>query len=103
MGKRSDPLAVHGDEGGAARGDDAGDALLLELLQAVGRNRLDLRDDQGGPLLPYNLLDSVAVKHVDDMRAVGNLHGRRVIIAVDCDNLDPESLKLDGDFLAELA
>ena len=45
----------------------------------------------------------LAVEHGQGVAAVRDLHGRRVGIAVDDDDLDAESLQLDGDFLAQFA
>ena len=44
-----------------------------------------------------------AIEHVDHVRAMRDLHRRRVGVAIDRDHFAAEALQLDRDFLAELA
>ena len=101
-GEATDAFAVHGQPGGA-RGRDHVDAFALEFDQGRRVYRFDLGHDQVGLLERDQATDRGAVEHVDDMAAVGHLHGRCIGIAVDRDDLDGEALQLDRDFLAELA
>ncbi|MNV64700.1 hypothetical protein D3C71_1573560 [compost metagenome] len=43
------------------------------------------------------------VKHVQHMAAMGDLHGRRVGVAVGGDHFHAKTLQLDGHFLAQFA
>ena len=48
-------------------------------------------------------LQRIPVQHVDHVRAVRHLHGRRIRVAVDRNDLHAKALGLDGHFLAEFA
>ena len=34
---------------------------------------------------------------------MGDLHSRRILITIDCDDFDPEPLRLNGNFFAEFS
>ena len=100
-GEPADALAVHrqhGRTGGRHDTDPAG----LRLGEHVGRDRLDLGDDHVGALGGQQRTQRVGVEHVDDVRAVRDLHRRSTGVPVGRDDLDPETLQLDRDLLAEL-
>ena len=102
-GEPADAFAIHGQSRGA-RGRDDGEVLrLLELDQRRRRDRLDLRHDQVRPFALDDCAQRCAVEHVDDVRAMRDLHRRRVRVAIDRDHFAAEALQLDRDFLAELA
>ena len=86
---RSSPSArsYHGELGGERR-RDARVALLLQRHQRVRRDGLNLRHDKVGLLLGHDTADGVAVQHGEDVRAVGDLHGGGVLVAVAGDHLD---------------
>ena len=74
----------------------------LEFDQGRRGDGFHLRDD---PVRFFRFDDGPerrAVKHVDDMAAVGDMHGGRVGIAVHRNDFDAEALQFDDDFLAEL-
>ena len=76
---------------------------LLQLDQRRRRDRLDLRHDQLRSFALDERAQRGAVEHVDHMRAMRDLHRRRVRIAIDRDHFAAEALQFDRDFLAELA
>ncbi len=43
------------------------------------------------------------VRHVDHVRAMGDLVAWRILITIDRDDFDAEALQRDDDFLAEFA
>ena len=101
-GKGADALAVHRCLDGEGVGDDAHAALLVDT-QAVGRDRLDLGDDDVDVHGVENLAQGLRVAHVEDAGFVSNLHGGSVGVRVAGD--DSASVALQGDchFLAEFA
>ena len=62
----------------------------------------DLGYDQIGFFVGNQVAQRRRVKHVQRVRTMRDLHGGRVGVAVGGDHLDPETLQLDGDFLAQL-
>ena len=82
------------------RDDDP--ALGLEGDELLRGDRLDLGDDQVRSLVLDDLAQRDAIQHVDDVRAVRDLHRRCVRVAIARDDLDAEPLQLDHDLLAEL-
>jgi hypothetical protein len=58
---------------------------------------------QGRPVLPDRRAQQVGVEHGKDFARVGNLHRRRVGIAVACDDMAAEALGGDDELLTELA
>ena len=99
--KSPDALAVHGDLRGARRGND-GEAFGLKCAQCVRSNRLYFRDDQIRPLFFGNFPQSLSVQHIDDIGAVGDLHGGRIGIAVHGNDFDAQPLQLNHNFLTQL-
>ncbi|MNF05344.1 hypothetical protein D3C80_2050480 [compost metagenome] len=43
-----------------------------------------------------------AIEHVDDMAAMGDLHGWRIGVTVDCNHFNAKALQLDDHLLAQL-
>ena len=78
-------------------------ALALQIGQHRGVDRLDLRHDEVGPVLLDRRAQRGAVEHREDFARVGDLHGRRIGIAVAGDDPAAEPLGGDGEFAAELA
>lgn len=102
-GEAADAFAVHG-QARSARGRDHPQALFLfQLDQGFGVDGLDLRHHQVRPLLGDQRTQGHRVEHVDHVRAVRDLHGRRIGIAVSGDHFHAQPLQLDGHLLAEFA
>ena len=101
-GQATDALAIHGEVSGAGSRDHPV-AFCFQLHQRGSGNRFDLGHDQVGTLGLDDLAQRLGVEHGNHMTAVGDLHGRRIGVAVDGDHLDAEALQLDRDLLAELA
>jgi hypothetical protein len=79
------------------------EALLFELEQRVDVDRLDLGDDGVRPLpLDHGHQRPLAL-HVDRVGPVGDLHARRVRVAVDRHDLNAHPLRLDHRLLSQLA
>ena len=66
-------------------------------------DRLDLGDDEVGAMLLDRRAQRRAVEHREDFARVGDLHRRRVVVAVAGDDPAAEPLGGDGEFAAELA
>ena len=98
----TDALAVHGQPGCPRRGNDP-PALAFQVDKRRRGDGLDFRHDQMRLLRLDDAAQLTAVEHVDHVAAVGDLHPRRVGIAVHGDHLDAQALQLDHHFLAELA
>ena len=75
----------------------------LELGQRRGVDRLDLGDDDVGLVLLDRGAKRLAVEHREHLERVGDLHRRRVGIAVAGDDPAAEALGGDREFAAELA
>src|SRR5581483_10357285 len=101
-GETADAFAIHRQARGA-RGRHHRVALALELDQRRRVDRLDLGDDEVRLLFLDHAPDLGAVEHLDHVGAMRDLHRRRILIAIDRDALAAEALRLDDDFLAELA
>src|SRR5690606_24446711 len=104
--------AVHG-QARSARGRDHARSRIavvprllpfpLQRHQGLGVDRLDLRHHQLRLLALDHLAHRVAVEHVDDVAAMGDLHRRRVGVAIHRDHFDAEALQFDRHFLAQFA
>src|SRR5690349_1952173 len=75
----------------------------LDFNQGAGIDGLDFRYDDVRPLPHYQATQCLAIRHIDDMGAVGNLLARRVGITIHCDSFDAETLQGNDDLLAEFA
>ena len=98
----ADAVAVHGQlhRHGARR---HAPALLFEIAQGCGVDRLDFGHDDVGPVLLDRGAHPRAVKHGKDLARVGHLHRRRVVVAVAGHDPAAEPLGSDGEFAAEFA
>ena len=101
-GQPPDPLAVHRELCRACRRHDPY-ARRLHIREDCRRDGLDLGNDDVRPLEVDHRPQRDRVEHVDDVRAMGDLHGRGIRVPVDRDDLDAEALELDRDLLAQLA
>ena len=99
--KRPDPLAVHGEIHCSRRGHHI-EAPPFELHELLSGNSLDFGNYVGRVLLEHDALEGAGVEHGYDVRAVGDLHSRRVRVLVNRDNLEAESLELYCDLPPEL-
>ena len=63
----------------------------------------DLRHDVIGFFLFDQRAQALAVQHIDDVGAVGDLHRRGIGVAVDGDSFNAQTLTFDGDFFTQLA
>ena len=95
-------LAIHG-QAGRPRGRNYPESLRFEFNQTWRCNGLYFRHDEIGLFLPYQRFECVAVEHVYHMRAMRNLHGWRIGVAIHGYDLDAESLCLYCAFFAEFA
>ena len=100
-GEAADTFPVHGQPRGPGGRDDR-PALGLELQERRRVDRFDLRHDEVRLLGLDDRAQGGGVEHVDHVRAVGDLHGRRRGVAVDGDDFDAQALGLDDDLLAQL-
>jgi hypothetical protein len=87
----------------ARRRNDLGEPFAFDGGEHVGGDRLDLRHDDLRFFLLDEALQRRRVGHRDDVRAVRDLVPRRVGVAIDGDDLDPQPLEGDDDFLAQFA
>jgi hypothetical protein len=101
-GKPSDAFAVHR-QMRRTRARNHRKTFLLEPYQLRSSDGFDLGDDQVRPLRGNDAAQRRSIQHVHDMAAVSHLHRRRVVIPIDHDDLDAETLQLDDDFLSELS
>jgi hypothetical protein len=102
-GEATDAFAIHGQARGARGRDDPRDAFGFEFHQGLRADGLDLRHDQGGFPECDERADRGAIEHVQHVAAMGDLHRRRIGVAVGGDHLHPEALQLDRHFLAQFA
>ena len=77
--------------------------IALQLHQGLRVDRLDLRHDQMWLLLLDQRTQHRAIEHVQHVAAMRNLHRRCVCITSRRDYFHPETLQLQGDFLAQFA
>ena len=76
-------------------------AFALQGEQRIGGDRFDFRYDEVRLFAFYDLPQLCAVKHVDHVRAVGNLHAGRIRVPVDRDGFHAEPLHRDYDLFPE--
>lgn len=69
----------------------------------IGGDSFDLRHDVIGFFLFDQRAQALAVQHIDDVGAVGDLHRRGIGVAVDGDSFNAQTLTFDGDFFTQLA
>ena len=98
----ADTLTVHGQECGLGRRDDV-EAFLFQLHQGRSGNGLHLRDDVVRLFRLDDFAQFLTVEHVDDMAAMGDLHGRRIRITVHRNDLHAETLEFNDDFLTQFS
>ncbi|OMP13167.1 hypothetical protein COLO4_02163 [Corchorus olitorius] len=101
-GEATDAFAIHGQLGGAGGGHH-GVALAFQLHQGGGGDGFDFRHDEVRLLALDHCAQGGTVEHVDDVAAVGDLHGRGIGVAIHGDDLDAQALQFDDDFLAQFA
>ena len=89
--------------GGTGGRDDFGQCFAFDVQQGGRGDGFDFRYHQCRPFLLDQRAQRRPVGHGDDVAAVGNLHGRRMWIAIDGDDFTAEALQGDGDLLAEFA
>ena len=101
-GKTAYALAVHCEPcGTCGRGHVI--SLFFKLAQCVGRDCLDLGDDMVGSLQFDDFAESLPVKHIEHMAAMGYLHGGRIGITVTGYHLHTVALQFNRHFLTEFS
>ena len=101
-GEFADAVAVHGQLDRFGRGRDA-PAFLFQLCQSLGVDRLDFGDDHVGLVRLDRRPQRPAVEHREDLASIGDLHRRRILVAVAGDHPAAEPLGGDSEFPAEFA
>ena len=102
MGQITDRAAVHGEVHRPGARDHA-HALLFELVQTLGTNGLDLRDDDVRLVLFDCGFERVAVEHTENLALIGDLHGRGPRIRITSDDVLPHPLGRDDEFFTQFA
>ena len=102
-GQTPNALAVHGELRRAGGRNDFCQPVLFDDRQHVGGDGLDFRHHEMWPLLLDQRPQRLAVRHVDDMGAMGHLMAGRVGIAIHRDNFHAQALQGDDHFLAQFA
>ena len=74
----------------------------FQLDQGRGGDGFDFRHDEVRLLGLDHGTQGSAVEHVDHVAAMGNLHGRRVGVAIHGNHFNAQALQLDHHFLAQL-
>ncbi|MDR6355321.1 hypothetical protein Q3H58_001992 [Pseudomonas psychrotolerans] len=69
-------------------GGHHGVALAFQLHQGSGGDGFDLRHDEVRLLALDHRAQGGTVEHVDDVAAMGDLHGRRIGVAIYGDDFD---------------
>ena len=95
-------FAVHGQLCGTC-GRHHVEAFGFQLDQRGRGDRLDLGHDVVRLFLFDHCTQGCTIEHVDDVAAVRHLHGRRIGITINTDDLTAQALQLDHHFLAEFA
>ena len=85
------------------RGRDDRVPVFLERDQFARGDGFDFRHDEMRPLDLDDAPERDRIQHVDDVAAIRDLHGGRIVVAIGDDRFHAEPLQLDDDFLAELA
>ena len=98
----SDSLAVHGQLGGASGRCDVHPGGL-KLNQSRRRNGFYFGHHQVRLFVGNDLAETVAIEHRTHMTTMGDLHRRRIAIAITSDDFIAKSLEFDGDFFTEFA
>ena len=101
-GQAADAFPVHGQQCGFRRGDYVV-AFFFQLDQGRGGDGFHFRDDEIRLFLFNDLAEQGSVQHVDDMAAMGHLHGRGIGITVYGNHFDAIALEFDDDFFSEFA
>ena len=101
-GEVADAVAVHGQLHRFGGGRDA-PPFLFELGQRRRVDRLDLGDDDVGLVLLDRGAERFSVEHRKDLERVGELHCRRVGIAVARDHPAAQALGRDRELAAQFA
>ena len=78
------------------------DARAFEVVETFGTDRLDLRDDHVRAVFRNGRRKGLAVQHVEDLEAVGYLHGRSVGIFVARHDRLAQPLGRNRELLAQL-
>ena len=99
----ADTFTVHRQARGARRRNDFGQPFAFDFEQHVGGNRFDFRHHQVRALLLDQGAQRLAVGHRHHVRTVGDLHSRRVGVAIHGNCLDAEPLQSNDYFLAEFS
>ena len=98
----ADRLAVHREVDGTGTRDDL-DPLALEVVEAFGADRLDLRDDDVRAVFGNGGRKGLAIQHVEDFAGIGHLHGRCSDILVARNDRLAQSLGRNHELLAQFA
>ena len=98
-GEAADAFAVHRQPGSFGRRDDVV-ALFFQLEESLGGDGLDFRDNVVGLFTFDDFAQRLAVEHGDDVGAVCHLHGGRVGVFVEGDDLDAVALEFDYKFFS---
>lgn len=75
----------------------------FKVEKTLGAYRLNLRHNDIGAVFLYDSRQSVAVKHVEHLVLVGNLHCRGILISVACHDILSSTLCGDDKLLAQFA
>ena len=95
-------FAVHGELCRPRRGDHFLPGLF-QFDQGVGSDSFDLRHDVIRFFLFNQGAQALAVQHIDDVGAVGDLHRRGIGVAVYGDGFNAQTLTFNSDFFTQLA
>lgn len=71
--------------------------------RGVGSDSFDLRHDVIGFFLFNQGAQALAMQHIDDVGAVGDLHRRGIGVAVYGDGFNAQTLTFNSDFFTQLA
>jgi hypothetical protein len=77
-------------------------AFLLQFYQHIRGDRFNFRHDI--MVFPLDeLAQCFAIQHVDDVRAVGNVHGWRVGVTIDGNDFHTQALAFNGHFFTQFS
>ncbi|MNT68871.1 hypothetical protein D3C71_2001300 [compost metagenome] len=77
--------------------------LLLQFNQHAGGDSFDLRHDVIRTFLFNHGFQRVAVQHVNNVAAMGDVHGRGIGVTIYGNHFQPQTLAFDGNFFTQLA
>jgi hypothetical protein len=95
-------FAVHGEIGGTRAGHDL-NARRFIGVKPFSANGFDFRHDDVGFVSTHNAVERLAIEHIDDFVRVRDLHRRRARVRINRNNVLPQTLARDDEFLAQFS